>query len=292
MATLRDIKRRIVGVKNTQKITKAMKMIAAAKLRKAQTKVINARPYADKIASIISKLPSEDDLSSNPFFAERDIKNVAIVVVTADRGLCGSFNQNIIKETERYINEELKAEEINSQLFCAGKKGIDYFGKRDYEIIGTNSGLFSSLEYNSALDIYNSIVPKFLNGTFDKVVLIYNSFVSLINQKLETKQLLPITAESSPEEKNKDDIYYIYEPNQEYIFNYVIPKHLKAQLWRALLESNAAELSARMTAMDNATTNADEMIKSLNLTYNKERQAAITKEILEIVSGANALKAS
>ncbi|MFC2094127.1 ATP synthase F1 subunit gamma [Bacteroidota bacterium] len=292
MATLRDIKRRIVGVKNTQKITKAMKMIAAAKLRKAQTKVINARPYADKIASIISRLPSEDDLSSNPFFAERDIKNVAIIVVTADRGLCGSFNQNIIKETERYTNEELKAEDINSQLFCAGKKGVDYFGKRDYEIIGTDSGLFSSLEYNSALDIYNSIVPEFLNGTFDKVVLIYNSFVSLINQKLETKQLLPITTESGSEEKNKIDTNYIYEPNQEYIFNYVIPKHLKAQLWRALLESNAAELSARMTAMDNATTNADEMIKSLNLTYNKERQAAITKEILEIVSGANALKAS
>lgn len=292
MATLRDIKRRIVGVKNTQKITKAMKMIAAAKLRKAQTKVINARPYADKIASIISKLPSEDDLSSNPFFAERDIKNVAIIVVTADRGLCGSFNQNIIKETERYINEDLKTEDLNSQLFCAGKKGIDYFGKRDYEIFGTDSGLFSSLEYNSALDIYNSIVPKFLNGTFDKVVLIYNSFVSLINQKLETKQLLPITTESGREEENKNDTNYIYEPNQEYIFNYVIPKHLKAQLWRALLESNAAELSARMTAMDNATTNADEMIKSLNLTYNKERQAAITKEILEIVSGANALKAN
>jgi F-type H+-transporting ATPase subunit gamma len=292
MATLRDIKRRIVGVKNTQKITKAMKMIAAAKLRKAQTKVINARPYSDNIASIISRLPSEDDLSSNLFFANRDIKNVAIVVVTADRGLCGSFNQNIIKETERYIKEELKAEDINSQLFCAGKKGIDYFGKRDYEIIGTNSGLFSSLEYNSALDIYNSIVPKFLNGTFDKVVLIYNSFVSIINQKLESKQLLPITTESGSEEKYQDNTNYIYEPDRSYIFKYVIPKHLKAQLWRALLESNAAELSARMTAMDNATTNADEMIKSLNLTYNKERQAAITKEILEIVSGANALKAS
>ncbi|MCH7772927.1 MAG: ATP synthase F1 subunit gamma [Bacteroidetes bacterium] len=292
MATLRDIKRRIVGVKNTQKITRAMKMIAAAKLRKAQTNILNARPYTDKIASIVSKLPDEDDLSSNPFFAQRDVKNVAIVVVTADRGLCGSFNQNIIKETERYINKELKAEDINSQLFCAGKKGVDYFRKRDYEIIGTDSGLFSSLEYNSALNIYNTIAPKFLDGAIDKVVLIYNSFVSIINQKLETKQLLPITTDSGSEEQSKDDINYIYEPNRGYIFKYIIPKHLKAQLWRTLLESNAAELSARMTAMDNATTNADEMIKSLNLTYNKERQAAITKEILEIVSGANALKAS
>jgi len=292
MATLRDIKRRIVGVKNTQKITKAMKMIAAAKLRKAQTKILNARPYTDKIASIISKLPSEDDLSSNPFFVRRDVKNAAIVVVTADRGLCGSFNQNIIKETERYINEELKTENINYQLFCAGKKGNDYFRKRDYEIIGSESGIFSSLEYNSALNIYNQIVPKFLEEEIDRVVLIYNSFVSIINQKLETKQLLPVTTESGSEDENKDNTNYIYEPSRTYIFKYVIPKHLKAQIWRALLESNAAELSARMTAMDNATTNADEMIKSLNLTYNKERQAAITKEILEIVSGANALKAS
>ena len=291
MATLQDIKRRIVGVKSTQKITRAMKMIAAAKLRKAQTNVLNARPYTDKIALIVSRLPDEDDLSSNPFFTQRDVKNAAIVVVTADRGLCGSFNQNIIKETERYISEELKAEDINYQLFCAGKKGFDYFKKRDYEIIGADTGLFSSLEYNSALNIYDTIVPKFLDGEFDRVVLIYNSFVSIINQKLETKQLLPISTESGSEEY-KDDINYIYEPNRAYIFNYVIPKHLKAQLWRTLLESNAAELSARMTAMDNATTNADEMIKSLNLTYNKERQAAITKEIREIVSGANALKAS
>ena len=292
MATLRDIKRRIVGVKNTQKITRVMKMIAAAKLRKARTNILNARPYTDKIASIVLKLPAEDDLSSNPFFAQRDVKNVAIVVVTADRGLCGSFNQNIIKETERYINKELKAEDINLQLFCAGKKGVDYFRKRDYEIIGADSGLFSSLEYNSALNIYNTIVPKFLDGAIDKVVLIYNSFVSIINQKLEIKQLLPITTESGSEEKHNDDINYIYEPNRGYIFKYIIPKHLKAQLWRTLLESNAAELSARMTAMDNATNNADELIKSLNLTYNKERQAAITREILEIVSGANALKAS
>ena len=158
--------------------------------------------------------------------------------------------------------------------------------------MGVDSGLFSSLEYNSALNIYNSIVPKFLDGAIDKVVLIYNSFVSIINQKLETKQLLPIKTDSGSEEISKDDTNCIYEPNRPYIFKYVIPKHLKAQLWRALLESNAAELSARMTAMDNATTNADEMIKSLNLTYNKERQAAITKEILEIVSGANALKAN
>jgi F-type H+-transporting ATPase subunit gamma len=291
MATLRDIKQRIVGVKSTQKITKAMKMIAAAKLRKAQTNILNARPYADKISSIITRLPDEEDISSNPFFVQREVKNTAVVVITADRGLCGSFNQNIIKEAERYINEELKTEDINYQLYCAGKKGADYFTKRDYDILDADTGIFSSLNYSSALKIYDTVVSKYIDGTFDKVILIYNTFISIIHQKLESKQLLPIPVETSTED-NRDETNYIYEPNRGHIFEFVIPKYLKAQVWRALLESNAAELSARMTAMDNATTNADEMIKSLNLTYNKERQAAITKEILEIVSGANALKAS
>jgi F-type H+-transporting ATPase subunit gamma len=291
MATLRDIQRRIVGVKSTQQITKAMKMIAAARLRKAQSNIINARPYTDKISSMISKLPVEEDLNSNPFFELREVKNVAIVVVAADRGLCGSFNQNIFKETERYIKEEISANQINYRLFCIGKKSIDYFSKRDYKIFNSSSGIFSSLNYGSALSICDSIIPMFLNETFDKVILIYNSFVSIIRQKIVNKQILPIQAENT-EEGTSEDSNFIYEPNRGHIFEYLIPKHLKAQVWRALLESYAAELSARMTAMDNATTNADEMIKSLNLTYNKERQAAITKEILEIVSGANALKAS
>ena len=290
MATLRDIKRRVVGVKSTQQITKAMKMIAAVKLRKAQSSIINARPYANNIATVISKLPSEEDYSSNPFFEKREVKNVAIVVVTADRGLCGSFNQNIIKEAERYIREELKAESVNFELYCAGKKGADYFKKGNYKLFKTDTGIFSSLVFNSALNIYDSIIPQFLNGTFDKVVLIYNSFVSIISQKVVIQQLLPIQSEFTSDEVMLKDINYIFEPNRGHIFKYLIPKHLKTQVWRALLESNAAELSARMTAMDNATTNAEEMIKSLNLTYNKERQAAITKEILEIVSGANALK--
>ncbi len=291
MATLRDIKRRIVGVKNTQQITKAMKMIAAARLRKAQTNVINARPYSDKITSMISNLPAEEEISSNPFFELREVKNVAIVVIAADRGLCGSFNQNIFKEVERYIKDELTSDQIDYQLFCVGKKSIDYFSKRDHKIFNSDVGLFSSLDYNSALNISDSVIPAFLENSFDRIVLVYNSFVSIIRQKIVNKQLLPIKIEKSEEEVTQD-INYIYEPDRGHIFQYLIPKHLKAQVWRALLESYAAELSARMTAMDNATTNADEMIKSLNLTYNKERQAAITKEILEIVSGANALKAS
>ena len=290
MATLRDIKRRVVGVKSTQQITKAMKMIAAVKLRKAQSNIINARPYANEISTMISKLPEGEDFSSNPFFEKRETKNVAVVVVTADRGLCGSFNQNIIKETERYLREELKTEGVNYELYCAGKKGADYFKKGNHKLFKTDLGIFSSLSFSSTLNIYENVIPEFLNGTFDKVVLIYNSFVSIIHQKVIVKQLLPIQAEFSSDDDSLKNINYIFEPNRGHIFKYLIPKHLKTQIWRALLESNAAELSARMTAMDNATTNAEEMIKSLNLTYNKERQAAITKEILEIVSGANALK--
>jgi len=290
MATLRDIKRRIVGVKNTQQITKAMKMIAAAKLRRAQTNVINARPYSDKIESFLSRLATGEDVISNPFFEQREIKNVALVVVTADRGLCGAFNHNIIKKADRYIEEELKADDVNYQLYCVGRKASDYFGKRNYPVFKSSIGLFTGLNYTSALEISNNVIHKFLDGTFDKVKFIYNSFVSIIQQKITLKQLLPIPVESADE--GASDSNYIFEPDQKYIFEYLVPKHLNAQVWRALLESNAAELSARMTAMDNATTNAEELIKSLRLTYNKERQAAITKEILEIVSGANALKAS
>lgn len=292
MATLRDIKRRIVGVKNTQKITRAMKMISAAKLRRAQSKIINARPYANKISEMLSNLATEEDMATNPFFIEREAKNVAVVVVTADRGLCGAFNNNIIKEAVRYIDEELNAEGLNAFVYCVGKKNADYFSRRDYNVIGKDVGLFSSLDYSSALKITDNLVSEFSNETYDKVVIIYNEFISMIRQKIQVQQFLPIPVLSSTEEKQVQQPNYIFEPDSGSIFNFLIPKHLKAQVWRSLLESNAAELGARMTAMDNATTNAQEMIRSLNLTYNKERQAAITKEILEIVSGANALKAS
>jgi F-type H+-transporting ATPase subunit gamma len=292
MATLRDIKRRIVGVKNTQKITRAMKMISAAKLRRAQSKIINARPYANKISEMLSNLATEEDMATNPFFIEREKKNVAVVVVTADRGLCGAFNNNIIKEAVRYIDEEVNAEGLNAFVYCVGKKNADYFSRRDYNVIGKDVGLFSSLDYSSALKITDNLVSEFSNETYDKVVIIYNEFISMIRQNIQVQQFLPIPVLSSTEEKQVQQPNYIFEPDSGSIFNFLIPKHLKAQVWRSLLESNAAELGARMTAMDNATTNAQEMIRSLNLTYNKERQAAITKEILEIVSGANALKVS
>ncbi len=291
MATLRDIKNRIVGVKSTQKITKAMKMIATAKLRGAQQRIVGARPYANKIGEMLSRLAADDSFQSNPFFAARPIKKVCVVVITADRGLCGAFNTNIIREATNYIKEELK-DETTVSVFTLGKKATEYFSKRDYNIEGKIVGLFSSLEYQSTLQLYTDLVPKYLSGEIDKIVLVYNEFVSMIQQKIVKVQLLPIPFIEASEKENDHSSNYIFEPDQLSIFQSLIPKHLKVQLWRALLESNAAELSARMTAMDNATTNAQELIRSLNLTYNKERQAAITKEILEIVSGANALKAS
>lgn len=290
MATLRDIKNRIVGVKSTQKITRAMKMIATAKLRGAQQRIVGARPYANKIGEMLSRLAADDSLQSNPFFAAREIKKVCVVVITADRGLCGAFNTNIIREATSYINEEQKNENSVS-VFTVGKKATEYFGRRNYTIEGKIVGLFSTLEYQSALQLYNDLIPKYLNGEFEKIVLVYNEFVSMIQQRIVKVQLLPIPFVLENKEE-KASVNYIYEPDQLSIFESLIPKHLKVQIWRALLESNAAELSARMTAMDNATTNAQELIRSLNLKYNKERQAAITKEILEIVSGANALKAS
>src|SRR4030066_2131777 len=291
MATLRDIKNRIVGVKSTQKITKAMKMIATAKLRGAQQRIVGARPYANKIGEMLSRLAADDSLQTNPFFAARTVKKICVVVITADRGLCGAFNTNIIREATSYINEELKNENSVS-VFTLGKKATEYFSRRNYTIEGKIVGLFSSLEYQSTLQLYNDLVPKYLNSEIDKIVLVYNEFVSMIQQRIVKVQLLPVPFIESKQTEKSYSSNYLFEPDQLSIFESLVLKHLKVQLWRALLESNAAELSARMTAMDIATTNAQELIRSLNLKYNKERQAAITKEILEIVSGANALKAS
>lgn len=287
MATLRDIKNRIKGVKSTQQITKAMKMVAAAKLRRAQEAIISARPFAKEIGTMISHLVTQEDTTNNPFLAPREVKNIALVVVAADRGLCGAFNTNIIREASRFIAEENNA---SISVFCVGRKSYEFFSRRDYKLAGSKPGIFSGLKYEMAIDISNELIEKYLDGTFDKVVLVYNEFKSIILQKIVVEQFLPLPIEVNEESAAKMPDY-IFEPSQKDIFSYLLPKYLRAQIWRVLLESNASELGARMTAMDNATTNAKELIRILQLTYNKERQAAITKEILEIVSGANALQA-
>ncbi len=295
MATLREIKRRIAGVKSTEQITKAMKMVAAARLRRAQDNIINARPYANKIAHLLGHLLEIEKGIDNPLLAKREINKVALVVVTSDRGLCGGFNMNVIRRTEELLVEEYseQASKGNVELYCVGKKGYDHFKNTNFKIANQYLGIFSKLDFTFAVKLVNELSSKFIAGEYDKVVIVFNEFKSIIQQNLRAMDFLPLEADKllgGEEEETAQE--YIYEPEKASIINYLIPKNLNSQMWRVLLESYAAELGARMTAMDMATENAKELIKSLQLTFNKERQAAITKEILEIVSGANALKKS
>ncbi len=288
MPTLKDLRVRIGGVQNTQKITKAMKMVAAAKLRRATENILNARPYAKKISGMLSNLSTAEDQLSNIYFAEKPVKKVAVVVVTADRGLCGPFNSNLLREANRYIKEELVANGLQPALFCIGRKGNDAFKSTGYPILFSKTQFFNHMGFEDALQIYRVLTDGFLRGDFEKVVIIYNQFVSVVTSKVTTDQFLPIVSASN--DSNSDETPYIYEPGKKEIFEMLIPEKLKMQVWKCLLDSNAAEHGARMAAMELASTNAQDLIKSLKLTYNKARQAAITKEILEVVSGANALK--
>lgn len=293
MATLRDIKRRIKGVKNTQQITRAMKMVAAARLRRAQENIINARPYSHKIADVLNHLLKIETNINNPLLTERAINKIVLVVVTSDRGLCGGFNMNIIRSVEELANGDLSEfyKNGNIELQCVGKKGNDYFTKRPFNVVGSHTGIFSHLKFDFASGLVRDLTQKYLSGDIDKVYIVFNEFRSVIQQKTVVEQFLPIQPFIKDDEQ-PENAEYIYEPDKLGIINNLLPKHLAAQMWRVLLESYAAELGARMTAMDMATENAKELIRSLQLTYNKERQAAITKEIIEIVSGANALKES
>jgi len=293
MATLRDIKSRITGVKNTQQITKAMKMVAAARLRRAQENILNARPYSRKIGDVLTHLLSIEKNIINPLFTKRNVESAAVVIITSDRGLCGSFNMNVIRNAEDFIKNELKEIYSNNkvQLYCAGKKGNDYFIKRNYNVVSSYPGIFSHLKFEFASGLVKDLTHKYLSGEIDIVYIIYNEFKSIIQQKTVFEQLLPIKPFDEKDDQ-QENVEYIYEPDKVGIINSLLPKHLNAQMWKSLLESYAAELGARMTAMDMATENAKELIRTLQITYNKVRQASITKEIIEIVSGANALKES
>lgn len=296
MATLRDIKRRIIGVKSTQQITKAMKMVAAAKLRRAQENIINARPYSRKISEVLNHLLSLEANADNPLLQQREINKVAVVILTSDRGLCGSFNINIIREATNLIHGDYQDyyNSGNLSLFCIGRKGIEHFARRNYPIANSYSNIFGHLQFQVASGIVTDLVSRYLKGEIDKVLVVYNEFKSVIQQRIVVEQLLPViqTDKKSGEAHPAREINYIYEPDKKTIINSLLPRHLNTQVWRMLLESYASELGAKMTAMDMATENASELIRSLQLTYNKARQAAITKEIIEIVSGANAMKGS
>jgi F-type H+-transporting ATPase subunit gamma len=297
MATLREIRQRISGVKSTQKITKAMKMVAAAKLRRAQDGVIAARPYARKMRDLLQHLAVVVDVTAHPLFVARPVEKVAMVVVSADRGLCGAFNTNILKAASTHIQESYGPLQAsgNLRVVTIGKKATDFFAKNRYAVGQSYIGIYGTLDFGKAQGIMTEIIAGFMSGGYDRVDVVYNEFRSIIQQRVVIEQLLPIPhapAVAGAGQVSSSAVDYIYEPSSADIVAALVPKHLNFQMWRILLESNAAEQGARMTAMDNATTNASDLIRDLQLSYNKARQSSITKELLEIVSGAEALKSS
>jgi len=283
MANLREIKTRIESVKSTKQITNAMKMVAASKLRKAQDNIINARPYSDHINQMLQTLKNKNISSDHPLLAEATGKGkTAYVVVTSDRGLCGSFNTHIIKEAIAHHKENPDAD-----LICIGKKGYDYFKKHSTKVTENYINLFNEMDFSVSADVAEKILSLFLDENYDKINVIYNEFKSAIRHDIVVKQLLPIISIESEEVSKLD---YVYEPDEDTIIFELGIKYIHVDIWRIMLESSAAEQGARMTAMDSATENAAELIDRLTLNYNRARQAAITTEIIEISSGAEAIQ--
>lgn len=269
-----------------------MKMVAAVKFRKAQVTVIAARPYARKIGEILSSLIPTLEHIDNELLLEREIKKICMVVVTADRGMAGAFNTNLIKEAQSLITGKY-ADFYNTHnltLICIGKKSYDYFFKHHYDIYAKYTGIFDRLEFISAIKVVAEILKGYSEKKFDKVVFVYNEFKSAAQSKIIEEQFLPILSLDSDEPSKVTVSNFIFEPSPKDIIDYLLPKHLNIKVWRVLLESYASEQATRMTAMDSATINANDLINSLQVFYNKARQAAITKELLEIVAGAEALK--
>jgi len=282
MANLKDIRDRIKSVKSIQKVTKAMKMVAAAKMRKAQERMELSRPYSDSLSGVIKNLLPDVDRSLLPLLAVREIKRKAYIVVSADRGLAGAFNANIFKIAQKEI-DAFGSENVD--LFCIGKKARDYFKKRNYNIVNSHIDFWSGMEYDSAMMIGRDIIDHFISLKVDEVHVVYNYFVNVAQQKVKSEVLLPLEYETASIEVSDR----LYEPSKKEIVKSLIPRHLNIQMWKYLLESYASEQAARMLSMENATTNAEDMIKDLTLEFNKARQAAITTEMLEIVGGAEAL---
>ena len=290
MPSLIDLRRRIRAVKNTQQITKAMKMVAASKLRRAQERIMNARPYAVQMQRVLSSVATRVDPSIHPLLTVRERRpgsKTLVIVVTGDKGLCGSFNTNVIKAAGAFITEAAE----QCELGLVGRKGRDFFGRRGFGVMFEQIGIFQKLRYQDAQTIGELAIEAFTTGGADKVVLIYNEFKSVISQRVVVDQLLPIgRGEVEGAEPNQGPLVdYLYEPSPQEIFNQLLPRYIEVQVYRALLESNAAFFAAQMTAMDTATKNSAEMIANLTLYMNKVRQAAITREIIEVVSGAEAL---
>jgi F-type H+-transporting ATPase subunit gamma len=282
MPALIDIRRRIRSVRSTQQITKAMKMVSAAKLRRAQDAMFAARPYARKMMEVLNSLASRAEPDVHPLLEDRPRGKVLMVVVTGDKGLCGAFNANIIRTAQRFLADQGGKDEVEMSL--VGRRGRDFFRRREVTVRSEYVGVFQALRYETARKLAHELIAAFTGREVDQVFLVYNEFKSVIQQRIVVDRLLPIERHAiRPQEPALD---YVYEPAPAAIFADLLPKHVEVQVWRALLESQAAEHGARMTAMDAATNNASEMIDRLTLYMNKVRQAAITKEIIEVVSGA------
>jgi len=283
MANLKDIRNRIKSVKSIQKVTKAMKMVAAAKMRRAQEHMEEARPYSQRLTEVIQHLLPDVDREILELLDIRSVNRVAYVVVTSDRGLAGSFNTNVLKKAQKDIDTIGKN---NVDIFCIGKKARDYYKQREYTIIDSHTDFWNELYYGDAIRIGKGIISHFTEKRVDEIHVVYNEFMNVANQYVESEKLLPLEFEG--EESVQLD--RLYEPDKNELVKSLIPRHLNIQVWKYLLESFASEQAARMVAMENATENAEEMIKDLTMEFNKARQASITKEILEIVGGAEALK--
>ena len=295
MASLRTIRTRIKSVRNTQKITKAMKMVAAAKLRRAQEAVVRARPYAhliDEMLEALARAPAEADLPAHPLMRVRPVRRVEVLLMTSDRGLCGGFNANIIRRGQRFLVEE-GADLEKVQFSTVGRRGREFAKKKGLASRKDYAGFFGKLRFANAKEIADDLIHAYLADELDAVYILYNEFKSAISQQISLKQLLPIVPREEAkavDPKAAQPAPHLYEPSRPEVLRELLPRHLAMQVWRALLESEASEHGARMTAMDAATKNASTMIGSLTLQYNRARQAAITKELMEIVSGAEALK--
>src|SRR5579859_704441 len=292
MASLKEVKSRITSVVSTQQITKAMKMVAAAKLRKSQERVVQMRPFAQKLNGLLQNLSAAGSDGPNWYSAAREERKVLIIAVSSDRGLCGGFNSAIFKAVIRLIDGKYASQhrQKNVTILPVGKKASEFFTKRNFPVVNDYALIFSDLSFEKVADAASYLMEGFRRGDYDKIEIVYNEFKNVATQLLRTEQFLPVLPLAKGKRTEETD--YIYQPNQEEIITGLIPKSLKVQLFKAVLDSNAAENGARMTAMDKATENAGELLKDLRLSYNRTRQAAITKEILEIVAGAEALKSA
>ncbi len=292
MASLKEVKSRISSVISTQQITKAMKMVAAAKLRKSQDRIMQMRPYAQKLSHLFQNLSAADQDAQAWYNQQREEIKILVVVISSDRGLCGAFNSTIIKAAIRMASEKYPSQlaKGNVTFLPLGKKAFEFFSKKNHPIVTDYWNVFHALSYDAVAEVGEFLMSSFKTGKYDKIEIIYNEFKNVATQILRTEQFLPVAPVKKAVTVQESD--YIYQPNQDEIITGLVPKSLKIQLYKALLDSNAAENGARMTAMDKATENAGDLLKDLKLTYNRTRQAAITKEILEIVAGAEALKSA